>query len=87
MNTILVQLIIIKYFYFMFFFVCFFFVSGIFLAILGRGPRAFLIGKYRDVNLEFGKFSKYSQLIIFSNVTYLIKVFHLESLIITYNQS
>ena len=54
--------------------------SGIFLAILGRGPRAFLIGKFSDVNPEFGKFSKYSQLIIFSNVTYLIKVFHLESL-------
>ena len=56
--------------------------AGIFLAILGRGPRAFLIGKFSDVNPEFGKFSKYSQLIIFSNVTYLIKVFHLESLII-----
>ena len=58
--------------------------AGIFLAILGRGPRAFLIGKFSDVNPEFGKFSKYSQLIIFSNVTYLninmIKVFHLESL-------
>ena len=54
--------------------------SGIFLAILGRGPRAFLIGKFSDVNPEFGKFSKYLQLIIFSNVTYLIEVFHLESL-------
>ena len=51
-----------------------------FLAILGRGPRAFLIGKFSDVKPEFGKFSKYSQLIIFSNLTYLIKVFHLESL-------
>ena len=51
-----------------------------FLAILGRGPRAFLIGKFSDVNPEFGKFSKYSKLTIFSNVTYLIKVFHLESL-------
>ena len=29
----------------------------IFLAILGRGPRAFLIGKISDVNPEFGKFS------------------------------
>ena len=55
--------------------------TGIFfLAILGRGPRAFLFGKFSDVNPEFGKFSKYSQFIIFSNVTYLIKVFHLESL-------
>ena len=51
-----------------------------FLAILGRDPRAFLIGKFSYVNPEFGKFSKYSQLIIFSNVTYLIKVFHLEYL-------
>ena len=50
-----------------------------FFAILGSGPRAFLIGKFSDVNPEFGKFSKYSQL-IFSNVTYRIKVFHLESL-------
>ena len=53
-----------------------------FLAILGRDPRAFLIERFSDVNPEFGKFSKFSQLIIFSNVTYLIKVhvFHLESL-------
>ena len=50
------------------------------MAILGRGPRAFLLGNFSDVNTEFGKFSKYSQLMIFSNVTYLIKVFHLESL-------
>ena len=34
--------------------------SSGFLAILGRGPRAFLIGKFSDVNPEFGKFSKYS---------------------------
>ena len=26
-----------------------------FLAILGRGPRAFLIGKFSDVTPEFGK--------------------------------
>ena len=32
-------------------------MPGIFLAILGRGPRAFLIGKISDVNPEFGKFS------------------------------
>ena len=43
--------------------------SGIFLAILGRGPRAFLIGKISDANPEFGKFSEYSKLIIFSNLT------------------
>ena len=55
-------------------------LAGIFLAILGRGPRAFLIGKFSNVNPEFGKLSKYSQLIIFSNVTYLIEVFNLESL-------
>ena len=30
---------------------------GIFLAILGRGPRAFQIGKISDVNTKFGKFS------------------------------
>ena len=47
-----------------------------FFAILGRGPRAFLIGKVSDINPEFGKFLKYSQLMIFLNVTYLIKVFH-----------
>ena len=41
-------------------------MSGIFLAILGRGPRAFLIGKISDVNPEIGKCSKYSKLIIFS---------------------
>ena len=56
------------------------FKQGFFLAILGRGPWAFLIGKFSNVNPEFGKFSKYSQLIIFTNVTYHIKVFHLESL-------
>ena len=42
---------------------------GIFLAILGRGPRAFLIGKISDINPEFGKFSEYSKLIIFSKLT------------------
>ena len=31
---------------------------GIFLAILGRGPRAFQIGKISVVNHFFGKFSK-----------------------------
>ena len=51
---------------------------GIFLAILGRGPRAFLIGKVSDVNPEFGKFSEYSKLIIFYKLTYLIKLMHLE---------
>ena len=30
--------------------------SGIFRAILERGPRAFLIGKISDVNLKLGKF-------------------------------
>ena len=39
-------------------------LSGIFLAILGKGPRAFPIGKISDVNPEFGKFSEYSKLII-----------------------
>ena len=43
--------------------------SGIFFAILGRGPRAFLIGKISDINPEFGKFSEYSKLIIFSKLT------------------
>ena len=43
--------------------------AGIFLAILGRGPRAFLIGKISDINPEFGKFSEYSKLIIFSKLT------------------
>ena len=38
---------------------------GIFFAILGRGPRAFAIGKISDVNPEFGKFSEYSKLIIY----------------------
>ena len=32
-------------------------IPGIFLAILGRGPRAFQIGKISDVNTKFGKFS------------------------------
>ena len=32
--------------------------TGIFLAILGRGPRAFQIGKISVVNRFFGKFSK-----------------------------
>ena len=40
-----------------------------FLAILGRRPRAFLIGKISDVNLEVGKFLEYSKLIIFSKLT------------------
>ena len=34
---------------------------GIFLAILGRGPRAFQIGKISDVNPKFGKFSWHSK--------------------------
>ena len=34
--------------------------QGFFLAILGRGPRAFLIGKISDIKPEFGKFSEYS---------------------------
>ena len=38
--------------------------AGMFLAILGRGSRAFVIGKISDVNPEFGKFSEYSKLII-----------------------
>ena len=42
---------------------------GIFSAILGRGPRAFLIGKISDIHPEFGKFSKHSKLMIFSNLT------------------
>ena len=33
-------------------------VTGIFFAILGRGPRAFQIGKISAVNHYFGKFSK-----------------------------
>ena len=44
-------------------------LPGIFLAILGRGPRAFLIGKISNINPEFGKFSEYSKLIIFSKLT------------------
>ena len=32
--------------------------AGIFLAILGRGPRAFQIGKISAVNLLIEKFSK-----------------------------
>ena len=44
-------------------------IAGIFLAILGRGPRAFLIGKISEINPEFGKFSEYSKLIIFSKLT------------------
>ena len=43
--------------------------TGIFSAILGRGPRAFLIGKISDIHPEFGKFSKHSKLMIFSNLT------------------
>ena len=57
-------------------------VTGIFLAILGRGPRAFVIGKISDVNPKLGKFSEYSKLIILSKLTYLIKLMHLEYLII-----
>ena len=59
-------------------------LSGIFLAILGRGPRAFLTGKISDINHEFGKFSEYSKLIIVSKLTlmYLIKLMHLDYLII-----
>ena len=43
--------------------------TGIFLAILGKDPRAFLNGKISDVNPEFGKISKHSKLIIFSKLT------------------
>ena len=47
---------------------------GIFLAILGRGPRASPIGEISDVNPEFGKFSEYSKLISLP-----CKLMHLES--------
>ena len=57
-------------------------ISGIFLAILGRGPKAFLIGKISEVNPKFGKISEYSKLIILSKLTYIIKLMHLEYLII-----
>ena len=40
-------------------------MSGIFSAVLGRGPRAFLIGKISDIHPEFGKFSKHAKLMIF----------------------
>ena len=43
--------------------------TGIFLAILGRGPRAYLIGKISDINPDFWKFSEYSKLIVFSKLT------------------
>ena len=42
---------------------------GIFSAILGRGPGAFLTGKISDIHPELGKFSKHSKLMIFSNLT------------------
>ena len=46
-------------------------MQGFFLAILGRGPRAFPIGKISDVNPEFGKFSEYSKLIHYHvNIVY-----------------
>ena len=34
------------------------YTAGIFFAILGRGPRAFQIGKISAVNHYFGKFAK-----------------------------
>ena len=37
-----------------------FLLGRVFLAILGKVPRAFLIGKFSDGNPEFGKFSKHS---------------------------
>ena len=45
--------------------------AGIFLSILGRDPRAFLNGKISDANPDFGKFSEYSKLTIFSKLTYI----------------
>ena len=58
---------------------CLLMCQGFFSAILGRGPRAFLIGKISHIHPEFGKFSKHSKLMIFSNLAYLIKVNHLKS--------
>ena len=55
-------------------------IAGIFSAILGRGLRAFLIGKISDIHPEFGKFSKHLELMIFSNLTHLIKVNQFKSL-------
>ena len=40
-------------------------MAGIFFAILGRGPRAFLIGKISSVNQEIGKISSHSKMTIF----------------------
>ena len=54
--------------------------SDFFFANLERGPRVFLIRKISDINPEFGKFSEHSKLIIFSMLTKLFKVIHLESL-------
>ena len=47
--------------------------AGIFLAILGRGPRAFLIGKIRGINPGFGKISEHSKLIIDSMLANVIQ--------------
>ena len=53
---------------------CLAYFPGTFLALFGRGPRAFLIGKFSDVNPEFGKISKHSKFIIFSNMTYPLNI-------------
>ena len=45
-------------------------MQGFFLAILGRGPRAFHIGKISVVNLLIGKFSKWNFCSIQKQINY-----------------
>ena len=52
---------------------------GIFLAILGWGPMSFLIGKISGVNPVFGKISKHSKLMIFSQFTHYMNLISLKS--------
>ena len=54
--------------------------SGIFFAILGMGPRAFLIGKISDVNPGFGKIPEHSNLMFSKLTESILKVIHLEPL-------
>ena len=49
---------------------------GIFFAILGRGPRAFQIGKISVVNHYFGKFSKQTRTVFLVSLKTKLAITH-----------
>ena len=51
-------------------------LAEIFFAILGRGPRAFQIGKISAVNCKIGKFSKQTRIAFFGQYKNKLAITH-----------